>query len=478
MGALRSRELQRIGWPKNRAFGLALEYGRELEEGGADRATIVARLEEVRSEPERFVDAGGTLGEIAAVFDEMRQAKERATLREEGLEAPVWGRELIDKGAVTQLEDAMRLPVAVAGALMPDAHVGYGLPIGGVVALEDAVAPYMVGVDIACRMMMTIYPSTFTESFRSNEKTRETVRKAIVDETRFGMGSGFEPSERRDHDVLDDEAWSLTNLLRNLKDRAHKQLGSSGTGNHFVDAGYLEVSEEGAAALGVDPGEYFALMSHSGSRGTGARICDHYAKLAQQVTPLEGRYRNLAWLPMESEAGQEYWESMNLAGRYASANHHVIHRALSRALGERPIAELENHHNFAWLEEHDGRKLYVHRKGATPASEGELGIVPGSMAHDSFIVRGKGNASSLRSASHGAGRKMSRGQAIRTLPKAERNRILAEREIELIGGGMDEAPMAYKEIEEVLALQSDLVETIARFRPKIVRMADDGKSEG
>ncbi len=475
---LQSKHLKRIGWPGNRVFGLALELARELEAQGFARAEIIARLEEIRVAPPAWTDTPGPAGEIAIVFEEERLAQERAVLRETGIDAPVWGRHLIDQGAIDQLQSAMRLPVTVAGALMPDAHIGYGIPIGGVVALEDAVAPYMVGVDIACRMMMTIYPRSFTESFETNVTTREGVRKAMIQETRLGLGAAFEPFARRQHDVLDDPDWHATKQLKHLKDKAHKQLGTSGTGNHFVDAGLIDISPEGAVDIGVEPGEYFALMSHSGSRGTGAQICARYSKIAQEVTPLDGKYRNLAWLPMETEAGQEYWTSMNLAGRYASANHHTIHDALSRSIGERPMATIENHHNFAWLEEHGGRKVYVHRKGATPASEGEIGIVPGSMAHDSFVVRGKGNAASLRSASHGAGRQMSRREANNTLPKGERNAMLAERGIDLIAGGMDEAPGAYKEIEAVLAEQRDLVDPIARFRPRIVLMASDGKSEG
>ena len=219
-------------------------------------------------------------------------------------------------------------------------------------------------------------------------------------------------------------------------------------------------------------------MSHSGSRGVGANVCNHYSKLAREITKLPKEYRHLAWLPMETEEGAEYWLSMNLAGRYASANHHAIHKALSKSIGERPVTQIENHHNFAWLEEHGGREVYVHRKGATPASEGELGLIPGSMGHDSFIVRGKGSEASLNSASHGAGRTMSRRKAVESIPKRERNEWLERLGVELIGGGMDEAPMAYKDIEEVLAEQTDLVEPIGRFRPKIVLMASDGKSEG
>ena len=473
-----SKELKGMGWPKGKAFGLALEIGREMHAGGSTQEEILAHLDEVRENPAAFREVEGPVGELAVKMISEAAKRDVPQLRETPIDAPVWGRELIDARAIEQLENAMDLPVTVAGALMPDAHVGYGIPIGGVVALEDAVAPYMVGVDIACRMMMSIYPVDFLEDFRTKINVRDGVRKAMVDETRFGMGAKFEKFDRREHEVMDDPAWEETKLLRHLKDRGHAQLGTSGTGNHFVDAGVITISEEGTNDLGLAPGEYFALMSHSGSRGVGANICNHYSKLAMKMTTLPKKHRHLAWLPMETEEGEEYWLSMNLAGRYASANHHTMHSAMAKSIGEKPLVQVENHHNFAWLEEHGGRNVYVHRKGATPAGEGELGIVPGSMGHDSFIVRGKGNEASLKSASHGAGRLMSRRQAIDTLPKKERNEWLAELDIELIGGGMDEAPMAYKNIEEVLAEQTDLLTPIARFRPKIVLMASDGKSEG
>jgi tRNA-splicing ligase RtcB len=374
------------------------------------------------------------------------------------------------------MENAMRLPVSVAGALMPDAHVGYGIPIGGVVALENAVAPYMVGVDIACRMMMSIFPADALD-YLANRSRRDTLKRVMRAETRFGIGAEFGPYERRAHDVMDDPAWDAVPQLRRLKDKAHRQLGTSGSGNHFVDAGQLEMGEIGAAALGVAPGRYLALMSHSGSRGTGAEVANYFSTLAQQVTRLPGELRHLAWLPLDSEAGQAYWLAMNLMGRYASANHHALHRALAKALGLKPLSRLENHHNFAWRESWGGRDVYVHRKGATPAHAGELGIIPGSQGHDSFLVRGLGNEASLFSASHGAGRNMSRKQARQTIPKQERDAWLAARNVELLDAGMDEAPQAYKDIREVLACQTDLVEPLATFSPRIVLMSKDGKAE-
>jgi len=189
---------------------------------------------------------------------------------------------------------------------------------------------------------------------------------------------------------------------------------------------------------------------------------------------LDKSIRHLAWLSLDSEEGQEYWLSMELAGRFASANHAIIHRRVADAVGLKEAAVVENHHNFAWEQIlPDGRKVIVHRKGATPAGKGVLGVIPGSMGDPGFVVRGKGAAESLESASHGAGRQMSRKQALNSIPKAARDSYLKERGVTLLGGGMDESPQAYKPIEQVIAAQSDLVEVVGKFSPRIVRMANE-----
>ena len=163
------------------------------------------------------------------------------------------------------------------------------------------------------------------------------------------------------------------------------------------------------ADLGLEAGTYLALLSHSGSRGTGNLIASHYSKLAARLHPeLPDELMHLAWLDLDGAEGQEYWAAMELMGRYAAASHELIHRYVLENLGATPLAEVENHHNFAWLEEHRGQRLVVHRKGATPAGEGVLGVIPGSMGDPAYVVRGLGSAESLCSASHGAGRLMSR----------------------------------------------------------------------
>ncbi|NOH03183.1 MAG: hypothetical protein HND47_15085 [Chloroflexi bacterium] len=165
---------------------------------------------------------------------------------------------------------------------------------------------------------------------------------------------------------------------------------------------------------------------------------------------------------------------MELAGKFASANHYVIHHRVAKAVGLKEAAVVENHHNFAWREKlPDGREVIVHRKGATPAGVGVLGVIPGAMGDAGYVVRGRGVKESLESASHGAGRQMSRKAALNSISKRERDEYLKQRGVTLLGGGLDESPQAYKPIDEVIAAQHDLVEVVGKFTPKIVRMADE-----
>lgn len=377
-----------------------------------------------------------------------------------------WGDE-IDIQAEAQMDAATRLPVAVMGALMPDAHVGYGLPIGGVLATRNAVIPYAVGVDIACRMKLTVLdlPLAYLDEQRGR------LMEAIERETRFGIGASFR--ERREHEVMDAD-WTVSPITRANRDRAWSQLGTSGSGNHFVEFGVLTV--RAADGLPLEPGRYLALLSHSGSRGTGAAVCDYYSKLAmKRHDDLPKEMKHLAWLAMDSEEGREYWAAMELMGRYAEANHALIHWHVARSLGAAVLLDLENHHNFAWRELHFGEELIVHRKGATPAGRGVLGIIPGSMATPGFVVRGRGVAESLNSSAHGAGRRMSRTQARKTLAWRDVRTMLEKNNVTLISAGLDEAPMVYKDIHSVMAAQSALVEVLAEFVPRLVKMAPHGE---
>lgn len=377
-----------------------------------------------------------------------------------------WGSNL-DPKAVAQMEQACSLPVAVRGALMPDAHVGYGLPIGGVLATDNAVIPYAVGVDIACRMKLTVLD--MSPEVLDDERS-DRLRKAIETETRFGVGAYF--VHRRSHLVMD-ENWSVSPVTLRLKDKAWSQLGTSGSGNHFVEFGVLHAERAG---FGLEPGVYLALLSHSGSRGTGAEVCAYYSKAAQSLCRgLPPGLRHLAWLTLDRQEAHEYWEAMQLMGKYAAANHELIHRHIADFLGAQVLLDIENHHNFAWKEIHDGRAMIVHRKGATPAARGVLGIIPGSMASPAYIVRGLGNAASLESVSHGAGRQISRSQAKRVLSWSEAMKVLQANRVKLISAGLDEIPAVYKDIEAVMAAQTDLAEALGRFMPRLVKMAPAGE---
>ena len=381
----------------------------------------------------------------------------------------VWGTE-IDDACRAQMRQACSLPMAAGAALMPDAHVGYGLPIGGVIALENAVVPYAVGVDIACRMKLSVLDIPTDQLADNFHRFKSAIEKG----TRFGVGSTHERPQQ--HEVMDAD-WTVARVTREHRDKAWRQLGTSGSGNHFVEFGLFTLPQKDDE-LGLDQGEYVALLSHSGSRGTGAAVCDTYSNIARGRLPK--RYQDLgrlAWLDMDQEAGQEYWAAMNLMGQYAAANHDVIHRLVSQIVGARIIGGVENHHNFAWKEIHEGRELIVHRKGATPAGEGVLGVIPGSMADPAFVVRGKGNAASLKSASHGAGRRMSRTAAREKYSWRAVQRDLEVKGVRVLSAGADEVPYVYKNILDVMRDQEDLVETVARFDPKIVKMSDDGKAE-
>ncbi|HEV8053143.1 MAG TPA: RtcB family protein, partial [Parachlamydiaceae bacterium] len=254
----------------------------------------------------------------------------------------------------------------------------------------------------------------------------------------------------------------------------------SGTGNHFVEWGELEITDPNNG-LNLALGNYLALLSHSGSRGVGFKIANHYTNLAQtKMEDLDPLVKHLAWLPLDQDLGREYWDSMELAGEFASANHHVIHERVAKAAGLTAVGSIENHHNFAWREKiiinGAEKEVIVHRKGATPAQKGVLGVIPGTMADFGYLVMGKGNMESLNSASHGSGRRMSRTNAKKTITPQQQKDYLQQRGIHLIGGGLDEAPQAYKCIEDVMHAQKDLVSIIGKFQPRIVRMASDEDS--
>lgn len=472
MSQINGTNLLAIGYPQNELLGIALKVNKKRT--GYNREEMMQHYEAVLKEPETYVDHK-IFGKLATAIIEgvgSKVEEDRIPLKETAEEYVVYGAEHIEEGARKQMDIAVRLPVAVAGALMPDAHQGYGLPIGGVLATKNAIIPYGVGVDIGCRMALSIYDLPVTH-FDLNQ---EFYKKTIFEQSQFGAGAGFVRHQRSDHAVLENRLFSEHDFVGKLKDKAWSQLGSSGGGNHFVEFGYLDF-EQADEKLGIPKGRYLALLTHSGSRGFGATIAGHYTQLAKKMCKLPYEAQNLAYLDLNSEAGQEYWLAMNLAGDYASACHEVIHNKIAHAIGAQVLAKVENHHNFAWKEQLNGEEVIVHRKGATPAGKDVMGIIPGSMTAPGFLVRGKGEQDAINSASHGAGRQMSRTQAIKTITNAEMSTMLSDAGVVLLGAGLDEAPMAYKDIHAVMAAQTDLVDVVAKFTPKMVRMANDGSRE-
>jgi tRNA-splicing ligase RtcB len=471
---MNTKDLIQLGVPQGEPIKCAHAFILAFRDSGGDMSQLENEIIAVVADPASFLS------------DPMREALARSlyvpAFKQRETPAPwrQWGSGL-ESEAVKQMANACALPVSVAGALMPDAHVGYGLPIGGVLATDNAVIPYAVGVDIACRMKLTVFDRK--ASTLAGEKDR--LANIMERETRFGIGCSFKP--RREHEVLDED-WTVSPVTQRLRDKAWSQLGTSGSGNHFVEFGAFTIAagvdDPGTgvteAASNIPPGEYLALLTHSGSRGTGAQVCQHYSRLAMdRHKELPKELKHLAWLSLEEEAGQEYWAAMELMGHYAAANHALIHKHIARALGADVILDVENHHNFAWKERHvvDGveRELIVHRKGATPAGVGVLGIIPGSMASPGFLVRGKGQTESLHSASHGAGRVMSRTKALQSFTWSAVKKLLAERDVTLLSAGLDEVPGVYKDIDAVMAAQTDLVDVLGRFDPKLVKMCPSGE---
>jgi tRNA-splicing ligase RtcB len=312
---------------------------------------------------------------------------------------------------------------------------------------------------------------------------RHAMLKIMREVSRFGLGAQFEKGNFNDHDVMYDPLWDELPVLKENKERARAQLGSSGGGNHFFDL------MEGAVVKDMllpnrhlSEGDAFhAIMTHSGSRGVGHTVASTYYKHAKQFVHERANAglsffqevpAGYEWLPLAHELGEEYWKAMQLMGRYASANHECIHNRFFEKAEIRPAMVLENHHNFAW--EQDG--LIVHRKGATPADINELGIIPGTGQSHSFVTVGKGNEDAMKSSSHGAGRIGSRKQAKKDINVDAYLRTLEEMDIMTSGVAKDETYQAYKSIERVIDLQAqdDVLIPVAVMRPKIVIMGGAG----
>ena len=466
---LRGRELEKLGFPPGELIGLTINLVHKHFRK-SNKAQALVLLKELIKYPAKYKN-DPRFGQISNLLLSGNKVTilhkpEQIKLEQVSKDYVIYGQSEIEQEALNQMDTAMRLPITVRGALMADAHSGYGLPIGGVLATSNAIIPYGVGMDIGCRMCLSVYnlPSSFLD------KNRSLLKSILKENVKFGTD---EFPGRKEHEVLERKEFKEIKVLKQLKDKAYNQLGTSGSGNHFVEFGIASLPRENNE-FNIDGGEYLAVLSHSGSRNFGASIARHYTRLAKEKCNLPKGAQNLAWLNLNEEEGTEYWLAMNLAGDYAAANHQIIHQRISKALGEKHIIRVENHHNFAWKEKlEDGTDVIVHRKGATPAIKGIRGVIPGSMISPGFIIKGKGNWPSINSASHGAGRLLSRSKAKERFSKKMLSEILNKAGVELMGGGLDEAPGAYKDIRKVMEYQKELVDIIGVFYPKIVRMSSD-----
>lgn len=378
------------------------------------------------------------------------------TIESEPIPMLVWG-DSVDEATLEQTRHLANLPYAFDHiALMPDAHVGYGMPIGGVLATDGQVLPHAVGLDIGCGM----------RAWRTNITAEEIapVRDRILNDIQRSVPTGFDwhKQSQADKTALFDEMPDVP-ALRAEKEKAEKQIGSLGGGNHFLE---LQADEDGVVWA----------MVHSGSRNIGKQMGEYYDRVARRdnatradAAPLEW---GLAHLPAESEAGAEYLAVMEWCLRFADENRRLMAEAIQRAIARHfpdstPDSFVAVHHNYAAFERHYDRTVVVHRKGAVHAC-GRV-IVPGSMGSTSYIGEGRCNPLSFESCSHGAGRSMGRKEAMRTIPRESVMRELEDRGVKLFKAKKadlaEEAPSAYKDIDDVMRHQEDLVTPVVRLSP-------------
>lgn len=368
-----------------------------------------------------------------------------------------------------QAVNLSNLPFVVSHvALMPDSHVGFGMPIGGVIAAEGVIVPNAVGVDIGCGMVAW-KTGIAAEQFRPH-------LQQFIDFAQRNIPLGFKHRNPREGEKLA-RKWCPELIERfSGKDRRRaylsgyektiEQVGTLGGGNHFIE-------------VQVDPDEVIWIMVHSGSRNVGLQINAHYHRLARELCRRNGTLPDdpgLAYLPADSQEGQDYIEHMHFALEFARCNRQVMMKLCQEAILQGPAGQyaggtdetINIHHNYAELEEHLDKKLWVHRKGATSARAGQLGIVPGSMGTKSYIVRGKGNPESFMSCSHGAGRVMGRNEAKQRITMDRFRKSMEGVLFRCSPRHLDEAPDAYKDVDRVMANQADLVEIVTELRPLAV----------
>lgn len=375
---------------------------------------------------------------------------------------PVWGQP--EANAVEQIKNCRKDATHVA--LMADHHLGYAVPIGGVVAYEDKVSPSGVGFDIACGNKAVLLDAPAAEVRKNIKTIMDDVFRTI------SFGVGRKNAERVEHPLFGSPVWA-EEPFRGLKADAAAQLGTVGSGNHYVD---LFVDERDRVWCGV----------HFGSRGLGHKIATHFLKAAGGR---DGMMVDPVTLPVSSDLGEQYLKGMNLAGEYAYAGRDWVCRKVAAILGAGILEEVHNHHNFAWKESHGGKDLWVVRKGATPAFPGQKGFVGGSMGDVSVIIEGVENgeaSASLYSTVHGAGRVIGRRAAIGKFVKDENGKKqrqpglvrhdemmawVAKAGVELRGADLDEAPQCYKRLPDVLSYHADSIRVLHTLTPIGVAMA-------
>jgi tRNA-splicing ligase RtcB len=364
-----------------------------------------------------------------------------------------------DPQTLAQLTDVASRAVRVA--LMADGHVGFTMPIGGVAAYREQVSVVGVGFDIACGNA-----AIRTNLTADRLGKLEPLADEIADTISFGIGRSNRANDApTDNALFDEDGWDAVppKERKAVRDKARAQLGTVGSGNHYVD---IFADETDTVWVGV----------HFGSRGFGHTIASGFLALSQGKTWRERAPEREALLDLTAPLGNDYWTLMNLAGRYAYAGREWVARKVVRILGGREKELVHNHHNFAWRETHDGEDLIVVRKGATPAFPGQMGFIGGSMGDDAVIVRGTAGDSALQrsalySTVHGAGRVMSRSAAKTQVTGHMMRGWVAEKGVVLRGGGLDESPHVYRRLPDVLTAQSDTIEIVHTLRPLIVVMA-------
>jgi tRNA-splicing ligase RtcB len=419
-----------------------------------------------------LINNGGTAEEVYALVDKIiadnaSTLPEQIDLLDSPIDYTIFGSKLITKNAVDDFEAIMRLPYVLGGALMPDAHrtAELSVPVGGVV-LADSIVPDIVSNDIACSVFFTEYNVLVDDDFWLKNKTR------LVDNVRRNtyFGNSVNPNDdclRQDfyiHAPTESDMYTVTGreALKAAKARMRTAFGTSGDGNHFFNIGYTNKDR-------------LAFLSHFGSRSVGSVIAKLFSDNAKGMYKMP---KGMGDAPLKwgTPLAKDYYLLMNWAGEFTEQGHRWLHRYMRDNLIKsgviieetKTLTNIYSRHNFAW-ETSEG---ILHRKGATPAEYGIMGVIPATMGHETKIVIGKGNPNSFNSASHGAGRTHSRGQAFLEFKHQDQAYIEREYNIIRIGADIDESPDAYKDINEVMKYQGDCVDVVGGFFPKIVRMAE------